>query len=51
LLGLRKIPPHFAAEDLEQDLKTLRQLGGQGSSSVIPRPHQPRRNRPLRVYT
>lgn len=28
LLGLRKIPPHFAAEDLEQDLETLRQLGG-----------------------
>jgi predicted HTH domain antitoxin len=29
LLGLRRIPPHFSAEDLEQDLETLRQLGGQ----------------------
>jgi len=26
LLGLRHIPPHFATEDLEQDLETLRQL-------------------------
>ena len=29
LLGFRQIPPHFSAEDLEQDLQTLRQLGGQ----------------------
>jgi predicted HTH domain antitoxin len=28
LLGFRRIPPHFAAEDLEQELETLRQLGG-----------------------
>jgi len=28
LLGFRQIPPHFAVEDLEQDLETLRQLGG-----------------------
>ena len=27
LLGLRKIPPHFEAEDLMQDLETLRHLG------------------------
>jgi predicted HTH domain antitoxin len=27
LLGLRRISPHFAAEDLEQDLETLRRLG------------------------
>ncbi len=27
LLGFRQIPPHFAADDLEQDLETLRQLG------------------------
>lgn len=27
LLGFRQIPPHFGAEDLEQDLETLRQLG------------------------
>lgn len=27
LLGFRRIPTHFAAEDLEQDLETLRQLG------------------------
>jgi len=27
LLGSRQIPPHFGAEDLEQDLKMLRQLG------------------------
>ncbi len=27
LLGLRRIPPHFAVEDLEQDLETLRELG------------------------
>jgi len=26
LLGFRRIPPHFVAEDLEQDLETLRQL-------------------------
>lgn len=26
LLGFRQIPPHFAAEDLEQDLETLSQL-------------------------
>ncbi len=29
LLGLRHIAPHFEAEDLEQDLETLRHLGGQ----------------------
>lgn len=29
LLGLRQIPPHFEAEDLEQDLETLRHLGKQ----------------------
>ncbi len=28
LLGFRRIPPHFTAEDLEQDLETLRQLRG-----------------------
>jgi predicted HTH domain antitoxin len=27
LLGFRRISPHLAAEDLEQDLETLRQLG------------------------
>jgi predicted HTH domain antitoxin len=27
LLGFRQIPPHFAAEDLAQDLETLRRLG------------------------
>ncbi len=27
LLGLRHIAPHFEAEDLEQDLETLRHLG------------------------
>jgi predicted HTH domain antitoxin len=26
LLGFRQIPPHVCAEDLEQDLETLRQL-------------------------
>lgn len=29
LLGFRQIPPHFTAEDLKQDLETLRQLDGQ----------------------
>ena len=29
LLGLRHIAPHFQAEDLEQDLETLRHLGVQ----------------------
>ena len=29
LLGFRRIPPHFAAEDLKQDLETLGQLSGQ----------------------
>jgi len=29
LLGLRHIAPHFEVEDLEQDLETLRHLGGQ----------------------
>lgn len=29
LLGLRKISPHFEAEDLKQDLETLRHLGKQ----------------------
>ena len=29
LLGVRKISPHFEAEDLEQDLETLRHLGKQ----------------------
>lgn len=29
LLGFRHIAPHFAAEDLEQDLETLRHLSGQ----------------------
>lgn len=28
LLGLRRIEPHFDAEDLQQDLETLRQLSG-----------------------
>jgi len=28
LLGLRQIAPHLAAEELEQDLETLRQLSG-----------------------
>lgn len=28
LLGLRRIAPHFEAEDLQQDLETLRQLSG-----------------------
>jgi len=28
LLGLRHIAPHFAAEDLRQDLQTLRHLSG-----------------------
>jgi predicted HTH domain antitoxin len=27
LLGFRQIPPHFAAEDLKQDLETLSELG------------------------
>lgn len=27
LLGFRQIPPHFTAEDLAQDLETLRELG------------------------
>jgi len=27
VLGLRRIAPHFTAEDLEQDLETLRHLG------------------------
>lgn len=26
-LGFRQIPPHFTAEDLEQDFETLRRLG------------------------
>jgi predicted HTH domain antitoxin len=29
LLGFRQISPHFTPEDLQQDLETLRQLGGQ----------------------
>lgn len=29
LLGLRRIAPHFEAEDLEQDLETLRHLDRQ----------------------
>jgi predicted HTH domain antitoxin len=29
ILGLRRIAPHFDAEDLEQDLETLRQLNRQ----------------------
>jgi len=28
LLGFRQIPPHFAMEDLEQDLETLLRLSG-----------------------
>ena len=28
LLGLRRIEPHFDAEDLQQELETLRQLSG-----------------------
>jgi predicted HTH domain antitoxin len=28
LLGFRRIAPHFTAEDLEQDLETLRHLSG-----------------------
>ena len=29
LLGFRQILPHFAMEDLEQDLETLRRLSGE----------------------
>jgi predicted HTH domain antitoxin len=29
VLGLRRISPHFDAQDLEQDLETLRHLGEQ----------------------
>lgn len=29
LLGFRHVAPHFDVEDLEQDLETLRRLGGQ----------------------
>lgn len=29
ILGLRRIAPHFGAEDLEQDLETLRRLNQQ----------------------
>lgn len=29
LLGFRHISPHFDTEDLEQDLESLRHLGGQ----------------------
>lgn len=28
LLGVRRIAPHFEVEDLNQDLETLRNLGG-----------------------
>lgn len=28
LLGSRRIPPHFDADDLQQDLETLRSLDG-----------------------